>query len=149
MRAPVPPDHYLRRTRLLELVDELTRLPVTLVVAPAGSGKTSLLADWVATTPGRTAWLSLEESDRDGVQLWMGVISAIDACVPGSGAEALRVLRRPNGLLDAVYTLMASLDDEGHEPVTRAIRTAMMLPAGPATDSRAGKFPLCPARAGP
>ena len=44
--------------------------PLTLVVAPAGTGKTSLVAGWMAESSTPTAWLSLDDTDRDGVQFW-------------------------------------------------------------------------------
>jgi LuxR family maltose regulon positive regulatory protein len=121
LRAPVPPDHYVRRPRLVELIDELARLPVTVVVAPAGAGKTSLLADWVAQTTARTAWLSLQESDQNSGQLWTGVIAAIDGWVPGCGTEALALLRRPHRLIDAMYALLTELEQHSCEPVTLVI----------------------------
>ena len=40
-------------------------MPLTLVVGPAGTGKTSLVATWVAATQSATAWLSLDEGDHD------------------------------------------------------------------------------------
>ena len=45
LRVPVVPDHYVKRSRLLRLLDETVTYPLTLVVAPAGVEKTTLLAD--------------------------------------------------------------------------------------------------------
>jgi len=83
LRAPVVPDHYVRRQRLLRLLDEAVEAPLTLVVAPAGVGKTVLLAGWAAETGAATGWLSLDESDCDPSQLWSGVIAALDRLAPG------------------------------------------------------------------
>ena len=50
LRAPEPPPHFVVRRRLHDLLDELVESPLTLVVAPAGGGKTQLLAGWMAAT---------------------------------------------------------------------------------------------------
>ena len=70
LRRPATAEHYVRRSRLLDLFDEVVRNRLTLVVAPAGTGKTSLVAGWVAESSTPTAWLSLDDTDRDGVQFW-------------------------------------------------------------------------------
>jgi LuxR family maltose regulon positive regulatory protein len=110
LRAPVVPDHYVRRPRLLRLLDEAVEGPLTLVVAPAGVGKTVLLAGWAAETGSATGWLSLDESDRDPSQLWSGMIAALDRLAPGCADAALARLRRPGGLSDVVEDLLDGLD---------------------------------------
>lgn len=110
LRAPVVPDHYVRRPRLLRLLDEAVESPLTLVVAPAGVGKTVLLAGWAAETGAATGWLSLDESDRDPFQLWSGVIAALDRLAPGCADAALARLRRPGGLTGVVEELLDGLD---------------------------------------
>jgi LuxR family maltose regulon positive regulatory protein len=68
---------------------------LTLVSAPAGFGKTTLLAEWLATTgtEGSVAWLSLEESDSQPAWYWTYAITALQAVVPGVGASALPLLQ--------------------------------------------------------
>ena len=78
LRRPATAEHYVRRSRLLDLFEEVVRNRLTLVVAPAGTGKTSLVAGWVAESSTPTAWLSLDDTDRDGVQFWSAVIAALD-----------------------------------------------------------------------
>lgn len=51
------------RPRLLRLLAAAAAHPVTLVVAPAGFGKSTLVSTWLREVPGRTAWLSLDEDD--------------------------------------------------------------------------------------
>ena len=89
---PNAPDHFVRRTRLVELLDDLASYPVTALVAPAGSGKTALVADWVHGCGLASAWLTLDESDRDPAQL----CAALDLgrrdprperCRPGDGGR--------------------------------------------------------------
>jgi LuxR family maltose regulon positive regulatory protein len=113
LRAPATPEHLVRRPRLLELVGEATRAPLALIEGPAGAGKTSLMADWTAGARIPTAWLTLDEFDRDGRQFWTGVVAALQTIVPGIGKQALAVLRRPNAVNEAVGTLLEALETEG------------------------------------
>lgn len=58
------------RPRLLELLAGAAPGCLTLVMAPAGFGKTTLLAQWAAHTPAKVAWLSLDEGDNDPARFW-------------------------------------------------------------------------------
>ena len=113
LRVPAVPEHYLRRPRLLQLLDEAARAPITSVVAPAGSGKTSLLVDWCSTSTAPTAWLSLDETDRDGGQFWSAVAAALTELVEGLGGRASPV-KGPGSLLEEVATLVAALEECEH-----------------------------------
>ena len=115
LRVPTQPAHFVPRPRLDELLDELVTGPVTLVVAPAGAGKTALVAGWVDASSLACAWLSLDESDRDARQLWRGVIAALDALVPGCGVDALDLLRRSCPVGDVVGQLLNDLDGAAQE----------------------------------
>ncbi|RIQ36952.1 LuxR family transcriptional regulator, partial [Jiangella rhizosphaerae] len=110
LRAPARPDHYVRRIRLIALLDDAVTAPLTVVVAPAGAGKTSLLAAWAAETTTPTAWLSLDESDRDGAQLWAGLTAALETMRPGCGDRSAPLFRRPGTLADGVRVLLDDLD---------------------------------------
>ena len=77
-RVPSAPEHFVHRTRLTGLLDDLTAYPVAAVVAPAGAGKTALAADWVRSTGRPTAWLTLDDTDRDPAQFWAAVVGAVD-----------------------------------------------------------------------
>ena len=116
LRAPVVPGHYVRRPRLLRLLDEAVESPLTLVVAPAGVGKTVLLAGWAAETGAATGWLSLDESDRDPSLLWSDVIAALDRLAPGCADAALARLRRPGGPTGVVEELLDGLDTRAGPP---------------------------------
>ena len=70
---------WVRRDRLLDQLERATRLPVTLVAAPAGYGNTILAAQWVAGRVGlATAWVSLDSGDNDPSRLWTHVAAALD-----------------------------------------------------------------------
>ena len=113
LKVPAVPEHYLRRPRLLQLLDEAAKAPITSVVAPAGSGKTSLLVDWCSTSTTPTAWLSLDETDRDGGQFWTAVAAALAELVEGLGGRASPT-KGPGSLLEDVATLVAALEGSEH-----------------------------------
>jgi LuxR family transcriptional regulator, maltose regulon positive regulatory protein len=112
LRPPIVPEHHVRRPRLLRLLDETVSAPLTLVVAPAGVGKTVLVSSWAAESSVPTAWLSLDEADRDGRQLWSGVIAALETLRPGCGEAARTLLRRPGPLARVVHQLLDDLEEE-------------------------------------
>jgi hypothetical protein len=69
------------RTALRADLDTAGRADVTLVCAPAGYGKTMLLADWATTSTGSdTAWVSLDRDDNDPHRLWTSVVAALATC---------------------------------------------------------------------
>ena len=66
---------------------------LTIVVGPAGAGKSVLLADWAAARPpGLTSWLSCDRADANAVRFWSGFIEAHRAVAPGFGADAAELL---------------------------------------------------------
>ncbi len=78
LRRPRVPEYFVVRPRLEAVLATVPTRPLTLVIAPAGSGKTQLLSNWVAHTTTRVAWLSLEETDGEPVVLWNGILAALD-----------------------------------------------------------------------
>jgi LuxR family transcriptional regulator, maltose regulon positive regulatory protein len=94
MYVPKPRRSVVPRLRLLETLRRGSDQRLTLVCAPAGFGKTTLLAEWLAE-PGdarSVAWLSLEPADNDPVTFWTYVVSALQSTVPGVGSSALELL---------------------------------------------------------
>jgi LuxR family maltose regulon positive regulatory protein len=77
--APSVPGRVVERPRLFELLDAGVERPVTLVAAPAGSGKTMLLTSWMSAVspPGPVAWLSLDQGDNDPVRFWAYLLAAL------------------------------------------------------------------------
>jgi LuxR family maltose regulon positive regulatory protein len=65
------------RPRLRERLNEGTRRELTIVSAPAGFGKTTLLADWSQRSELPVAWISLDERDDDPVRFFVYLIAAI------------------------------------------------------------------------
>ena len=108
-RTPTLPPHYVRRPRLHSLLDRADALPLVLVSAPAGSGKTSLVADWCEASDAhdRTAWVTFEPEDE---ALWPGVVQCLErlgVAVPAAAlpADATAVDRQ---LLAAVASAVAA-----------------------------------------
>jgi LuxR family maltose regulon positive regulatory protein len=92
-RPPTLPDTLVARPALRDRVTAGADLPLTVVVGSAGSGKTVLLADWVASRPqGLTCWLSCDGADNDPVRFWAGFMEAPRAIDPAFGADALDLL---------------------------------------------------------
>jgi LuxR family transcriptional regulator, maltose regulon positive regulatory protein len=89
LAVPTLPGRVLQRHRLFSLLDHGMDGPVTLVVAPAGSGKTILLASWLAqSAPANpVAWMSLDSGDNDPVRFWTHVLAAV-ARVGGVPADS-------------------------------------------------------------
>lgn len=87
----------ISRPRLVERLGETTR-KLSLISAPAGFGKTTLLAEWLSThVNGKrsTAWVSLDETDNDPVLFWAYVISALQRVHSDVGNRALSMLESP------------------------------------------------------
>ena len=72
------PDWALTRPRITKLIAEGRRwCPLTLVTAPAGSGKTMALALWAAAEPGTVAWVTVDEFDNRPGVFWSYVVAAL------------------------------------------------------------------------
>lgn len=99
------------RPRLSDRLSRGADSALTLVSAPAGFGKTTLLREWLAApVAGRSAaWLSLDQRDNDPAVFWRYVVAALRTAVDGIGAAALSLLEAPQPPADAV--LGALLND--------------------------------------
>jgi LuxR family maltose regulon positive regulatory protein len=102
------------RPRLSDRLSRGRESALTLVSAPAGFGKTTLLTDWLAAeaAEGRaTAWLSLDPRDNDPALFWSYLVAALRTAAPEAGAGALTLLQTPNSPVEAMLvTLLNDLD---------------------------------------
>src|SRR5262245_38441157 len=88
-------EHVPRRALLATLRAGSAR-KLTLVAAPPGFGKSTLLAEWAAARPApAVAWLSLDENDNDPARFFTYVAAALRRVEPGLGERALAALRSP------------------------------------------------------
>src|SRR5262249_41358680 len=95
LTPPPPREGVLLRPDLQALLSEVRLHPITLVVAPAGYGKTTLLAQWVQDlnrTGAPVCWLTLDRGERDPALFLAYLIRAFQTAVPSLGADAWRVL---------------------------------------------------------
>jgi LuxR family maltose regulon positive regulatory protein len=101
--------NLVSRPRLLERLNEGLRGPLTLVAAPAGYGKTTLMSEW-RSGQGSTmlvAWLSLDEGDNAPSRFWFYLISALGTLQSNLGGDALRMLQTPK--LPPIENLLTEL----------------------------------------
>ena len=91
--VPIVPPVFVHRPRLINRLDQGLKGPLTLLVAPAGFGKTHLLVDWVSSAPIPVAWLTLDSEDNDWLRFFRYLISALQQIDPRLGEEALDLLR--------------------------------------------------------
>jgi LuxR family maltose regulon positive regulatory protein len=116
LRAPRLGRDHVPRPRLLRLLDQGERCRLTLVSAPAGFGKTTLLAHWAGTTGRPVAWLTLDESDAEPAPFWRRVLEALERGLPdfdprGRRPDADAVLAIPTPavlVLDDVHRIAAA-----------------------------------------
>ncbi|MEC0241118.1 LuxR C-terminal-related transcriptional regulator [Paenibacillus dokdonensis] len=107
----------VERTRLLEWIQSGTRGRISLVCAPAGFGKTTLLTQWVYARQASCAWLTLDERDNDPVRFWRYAVYSIAETVPTSMKSKITMLAEGlNGLsltafLDAFMNELFELED--------------------------------------
>ncbi|MFY9930781.1 MAG: LuxR C-terminal-related transcriptional regulator [Streptosporangiaceae bacterium] len=127
------------RPRLSERLSRGAESVLTLVSAPAGFGKTTLLAEWlaVAAADGRSvAWLSIDQRDNDPALFWTYLIAALNTGVPGVGAGALALLQpsQPPGEaglvallndLDAISNDVVLVLDDYHVIEARDVQDGM------------------------
>jgi LuxR family maltose regulon positive regulatory protein len=89
--SPGPSTALVQRVDLIDLLEAGADRPITLVAAPAGSGKTVLVRSWLeARGPEQpSAWVAVERRERDAQRFWASVVAALAAAAPaGSMAQA-------------------------------------------------------------
>jgi LuxR family transcriptional regulator, maltose regulon positive regulatory protein len=98
---------FVARPRLTDRLAPAHGGELTLVCAPAGFGKTALLADWARRSQRPVAWLSLDDADNDPVRFWRHAAAALDTVRPG--------------VLDRVGALLQGLQPTSFEAVVTTL----------------------------
>ncbi|MFB9275352.1 LuxR C-terminal-related transcriptional regulator [Cohnella cellulosilytica] len=80
-RLPVARKSLVERSRLIERLELAVQGRLTLVSAPAGFGKTTLLGQWLSLTERDASWVSLEEADSDPVRFWRYAAEALSPLI--------------------------------------------------------------------
>jgi LuxR family transcriptional regulator, maltose regulon positive regulatory protein len=129
----VPPSRprVVGRPRLIERLNSGVHGNLTLVSAPAGFGKTSLVSEWLSANHWCTAWLSLDEGDSDPARFMMYLIAALETAAPGVGGtvSATLELSQPPPI-DSVLTSLLNVIN------ARQDRTVLVLDDYHLVDSR-------------
>jgi LuxR family maltose regulon positive regulatory protein len=124
IRQPVHNRNTMQRPRLTTRLDDCLHVPLTLVSAPAGFGKTTLLSEWAGRQTHPVAWLTVDADDRDLSRMVMHLVAAIDTVVPSIGDRVHDLLNRPrqvsaaeigvwlaDELLDLPHDIVLIVDD--------------------------------------
>jgi LuxR family maltose regulon positive regulatory protein len=111
--VPRPHPGFVVRPRLLDRLDQGLTRDLILVCAPAGSGKTALLADWAGRGQRPVAWLSLDGGDNDPARFWRHTAAALERVRPGIGGRVGPLLGPPappsfEGLVTALINELAA-----------------------------------------
>ena len=125
--VPVTPGTLISRPRLNALLHQSLERPLTLISAPAGFGKTTLLSSWEQSLPAShslVAWVSLDEGDDEPRLFWTYVLAALDMQEPELFTPLLKYLQSPqapplmyiltiliNLLMDTAQHFVLILDD--------------------------------------
>jgi LuxR family transcriptional regulator, maltose regulon positive regulatory protein len=129
LHVPRPQPGFVPRRRLVEALGEGLARGRVLVCAPAGFGKTALLADW-ARGGGRVAWLGLDAGDSDPVRFWRYVVAALDRARPGlAGRVGPPPPRSFEGLVTALVNELAA--DPGPDEVLLVLDDYHLIDSGP------------------
>lgn len=134
LHIPRPRPDLVARPALTERLDEGLRLGrrLTLVSAPAGFGKTTLIGAWVAGSEQAAAWVSLDEGDNDPVQFLNYLIAALRTVGESIGHTTQALLQSPQipplpGLITPLINDIAALD----APLTLVLDDYHHITAGP------------------
>jgi len=125
LRPPAPPSRFVERSRLDDMLENGISETVSLVLisAPAGSGKSTLVASWAARQDRAVAWLQVEDSDSDPARFWSSLIAAVGRCRPevvasvaplvigSQGDDRVLVPAIVNALVDGAEPLVIVIDD--------------------------------------
>jgi LuxR family maltose regulon positive regulatory protein len=107
---PQAAPEFVPRPHLTARLNKGLARKLTLVSAPAGFGKSTLVADWLAESGRSAAWFSLDEGDNDPARFWTYLIAAIQAVHPDVGREAREIVGAPQ-LRSAEPAVVSLLND--------------------------------------
>lgn len=113
---PAPRPKVVLRPRLIERLNEGPHRKLTLISAPAGFGKTTLVSEWVAGCHRPVAWLSLDEGDNDPKRFLNYLVAALQTIAANIGRGVLGVLQSPQpppteSILTALLNQIATVPD--------------------------------------
>ena len=104
---PKPRPKLVVRTRLIEQINVGLHRKLTLLSAPAGFGKTTLLSEWIPKSPRCVTWLSLDQEDSEPTRFWTHFIAALQGLDADLGKSAFALLQSP--LPPPITSVLAAL----------------------------------------
>ena len=107
---PPPRPKAVLRPRLIERLNEGLRGKLTIISAPAGFGKTTLVSEWVTGSKRAVAWLSLDDGDNDLKRFLVYLVAALQTLADEIGAGVLGALQSPQ--LPSTESLLTTLLNE-------------------------------------
>lgn len=91
--APRPRANFVARPRLITQLNQgWTQRRLTLISAPTGYGKSTLMGEWLAQRQWPVAWLSVDQADNDPARFWSYCIAALQTVQPDLGLTSLELL---------------------------------------------------------
>jgi LuxR family maltose regulon positive regulatory protein len=138
LHVPRPQPGFVPRRRLVQALGEGLARGRVLVCAPAGSGKTALLADWARGGGRPVAWLGLDGGDNDPARFWRYAVAALDRARPGLAGRVGPLLGSPpprsfEGLVTALVNELAA--DPGPDEVLLVLDDYHLVDSGPVHES--------------
>ena len=114
---PPPRPRVVLRPRLIERLNEGLYRKLTLISAPAGFGKTTLVSGWVAGCDRPAAWLSLDEGDNDPIRFLSYLVAALQTIARDIGEGVLGAVQSPHPpptetILTALLNEIISIEDD-------------------------------------
>jgi LuxR family maltose regulon positive regulatory protein len=109
---PPPRPKVVPRPRLLERLNEGLHRKLTLIAAPAGFGKTTLVSEWIAGCDRPVAWLSLDDGDNDPTRFLTYLVAALRTIVPNIGEGVMVVLQSPAPAPPPAESILTTLLNE-------------------------------------
>ncbi len=134
LHVPRPQPGFVPRPRLVDALDQGLARGRVLVCAPAGFGKTALLADWARGGGRPVAWVGLDGGDSDPARFWRYAVAALDGARPGlAGRVGPAPSRSFEGLVTALINGLAT--DAGQGDVLLVLDDYHLVDAGPVHES--------------
>ena len=137
LNRPAIGTKYVERPRLVSRLDEAFKGHVTLISAPAGYGKTTLVLQWLDHRRIPAAWFAIDEMDSDPDRFLRYVVAAVRTVFPEFGSDIERLLSAPQlpppeHLADAMVNELAALNqpllivlDDYHRLASKTVHEIM------------------------
>lgn len=140
VHIPRPRSGLVTRPRLGQRLNRAAESRLTLISAPAGFGKSTLVAEWLAEgsrAEQRAAWLSLDELDNDPVTFWTYVIAALRTVIPEIGEASLALLETTRPRFEAILAPLLNELAAVHQDVVLVLDDYHVIDASDLQDGMA------------